>query len=294
MSRGTSKRPSSTQQGTENDARVIELRRQQKIAVQNVDFELAEEIDRRIAACRTTDRKGEYDAAAAQFRERTAEIVGGSRSLIADLIAEKEDKERAIRIQINAQFELLQNEHLKALVNYERECAAARLRETERTIPAQEKLLAQARHAGACRLYDDARHFREAADVVAQTDLDCRMARLDEDFDSGRQALLKKQRAEIETLSTRLDHEIRLLDDRLRLTIAKEEELRGVKLNGHLGRQIRDFANSAPPSGCTAETVALEREFATHLADLNCAIPKGIGESARTRPLPKKQPVKIR
>jgi hypothetical protein len=279
---------------TETEARILQLRRQHKLAVSNVDFDRAEELDREIAACRNSERASATALLFSQFRDRTVSIVEGSRAYVAQLVNKKEDSDRAVRIQINSLFQSLQDSHFKSLADFERDSAQARLRETERTIPEQEKLLLEARHAGAAHLYDRARELRDLADLIGQTDLEARLVRLEDDCEATRQALLKKQRSEIEALSRRLDAELKNIDDRTRVAITKEWDLRDIKLVGHFDKAIRDFANIAQGTDSLAQGTAFEREFATHLTELNCPIPRGIGNAAKTRPQTKKLSARIR
>jgi hypothetical protein len=272
------------------DVKVIELRRQQKRCIDNLDFDAAEEIEQEIKTLRFDG----HDEQAAKFSkdltERAEEIVSACNYAIERFTDQKSTDQKRLRIRINAQFEIIQSQQVRALVEMEKDFAAARLRETERNIPEQEQLLHRARRAGMAKQFDEARKLRDAATMIGETDLRGRLAVLDEGFDQKRRQLLKGQRTEIEVLSVRLDSEMRTIDELTRQNIAKEGELRTTKLIATMDQYGRRMATLGAPGEMDERVAALERKFTQLLISLNCPIPRGIGCSARTRPAAKDQP----
>jgi hypothetical protein len=271
------------------DVKVIELRRQQKRCIGNLDFDAAEELEQEIKTLRFDG----HDEQAAKFSkdltERAAEIVGACNEAIERFTDQKSTDQKKLRIRINAQFEIIQSQQVRALVEMEKDFAAARLRETERTIPEQEQLLHRARRAGTAKQFDEARRLRDAAAMIGETDLRGRLMVLDEGFDQKRRQLLKAQRTEIEVLSARLDSEMRTIEEFTRHNIAKEGELRTTKLIALMDQYGRRMATLGAPGDMDERVVALERQFTELLISLNCPVPRGIGCSARTRPVAKEQ-----
>jgi hypothetical protein len=202
---------------------------------------------------------------------------------------QKVNDQKKLRIRINSQFEAIQSQQVRVLVEMEKEFAAARLRETERTIPEQEQLLQRARYAGMAKQFDEARKLRDAAALIGETDLCGRLAVLDEGFEQKRRQLLKAQRTEIEVLSARLESEIKTIEEFTRQNIAKEGELRTTKLIAIMDQYGRRMATLGAPAEMDERVAALERQFTELLISLNCPVPRGIGCSARTRPATKEQ-----
>jgi hypothetical protein len=269
----------------DGDAKMRELRRRQKLAIQNMDFDLAEDIEKQIQGKKHSDAEGVVHDASQALRAEADKVVQDVRAQLDGVQEERAAKEREVRIRMNAQFEAVQAGHLAALVAMERDYAAGRLRETQRAVPEQEALLLQARNAGLAREFEKARALRDAAQLIGEADLQARLARMDDEFEKNRQTVLKKQREEVLALSSRLDEELRGAAELADQRAARRLDARSARLVGLLDRSVRDLAAVFPDASLDAHAARLERELAEFLVASDCVVPAGMACAARTRPL---------
>jgi hypothetical protein len=269
----------------DGDAKLRELRRRQKLAIQNMDFDRAEELEKQIQEKKSNDTEIIVRETSQNLRQEADKIIQDIKLQLDVVQEERVVKEREVRIRMNTQFESTQSNHLTALVSMERDYAASRLRETQRVIPEQEALMLQAKNAGLGHEFEKARSFRDAAQLVGETDLQARLARMDEEFEKNRQIVLKKQREEVQALSLRLEEELRSVTELTEQKIARKLDARSARLIGLLDKTVRDLATVFPDSSLEAHAARLEKELAESLVACDCAMPMGMACSARTRPL---------
>lgn len=269
---------------SETDVEIAELRQKQKLAIKNNDFETAEEIEAQINQMRENELVSDISAILDEFSQKAADIVEKSFAYIEEIEQQRLHDEHGFRIRINKQFESLKEEQTRALIELERDFAAARLRETERRIPEQEMFLMRAQHAATLKSFQEAKQLRELAQLVAEADLKMRLAKVDDDFESARKVLMSKQREAIESLASQLEAGLVSIRDKARLKVRKEDERRDVKVRTHLSEYQTMFGSTASKeAGDRANE--FERTLATILANKGCAAPKGIGDCTKTRPL---------
>ena len=266
------------------DIEIAELRQKQKLAIKNNDFETAEEIEAQINQMRESELVSDVSVILEEFSQKTAEIVDKSFAYIEEIEQQRLHDEHGFRIRINKQFEALKQEQTKALIELERDFAAARLRETERRIPEQEMFLMRAQHAATTKNFNEAKQLRELAQLCAEADLKTRMAKVDEDFEAARKGLMAKQREAIEALSKQLETGLESIRDKARLKVRKEDERRDIKIRGHLSEYQTMFGSTAAKEAADRAN-EFERTMATILANRGCSLPKGIGDCTKTRPL---------
>jgi hypothetical protein len=266
------------------DAKVRELRRRQKLAIQSMDFDLAEAIEKQIHGARGVEIDQVVQDACVKIQNEADKVLKDIEERLKVVEQEKIKNEGKIRIRINTQFDSIQSGHITALIEMEQNYAAVRLRETERTIPEQEKLLLQAKHAGAALEFDKARSFRDAAQLVGETDLQARLARLDEEFEKGRQGLLKRQREDVIFLSKRLDEELHSASELAGHETVQILDTRAPRLTAVLERAVRDLTADVPDGEVETHAGKLERTLAEFLVASNCPVPVAVGNSVRTRP----------
>lgn len=269
---------------SEMDIEIAELRQKQKLAIKNNDFETAEEIESQINQMRESELVSDVSVILEEFSQKTADIVDKSFAYIEEIEQQRLHDEHGFRIRINKQFEALKQEQTKALIELERDFAAARLRETERRIPEQEMFLMRAQHAATVKNFNEAKQLRELAQLCAEADLKTRMAKVDEDFEAARKGLMAKQREAIEALSKQLETGLESIRDKARLKVRKEDERRDIKIRGHLSEYQTMFGSTAAKEAAERAN-EFERTMATILANRGCTIPKGIGDCTKTRPL---------
>lgn len=276
-SRKPKPKKSQTKGATELDKQIAELRQMQKMAIKNNDFETAEEIENQITNLKSQNRDATYDNLAASFEQKAHEILDTSLTLVENLVQQQKNEEHDYRVRINQLFESLRDEQIKTLIDLEKDFAAARLRETERRISEQDELLAKAQHAATLRRFEEAKKLREAAQVVAEADLQCRLAKADENFEVARKATMKQQKEAIEALSNKLVTGLNKIAENTNLKITKEEELRDIRVKSHFDDYARMFRES--PS----RVKELEAKLLDILEQKGCSVPKGIGANTRAK-----------
>lgn len=269
---------------SELDKRIAELRQMQKLAIKNNDFETAEEIENQITTLKNETKDAEYDNLLVSFEQKAHEILDASLEIVATLADQQKTEEHDYRVRINQLFETLRDEQIKALIDLEKDFAASRLRETERRISEQDELLAKAQHAATLRRFEEAKKLREAAQVVAEADLQCRLAKADDNFELTRKAVMKQQKEAIEALSNKLVTGLSKIAENTALKIAKEEELRVIRIKSHLDEYSRLFGTAASNRDDAARVKELESKLIEILEQKECAVPKGIGANVRTKP----------
>ena len=164
----------------------------------------------------------------------------------------------------------------------EKDFAAARLRETERTIPEQEELLKKSKNAALLKDFELARNYREAASLLAETDLETRLAKTDNEFENLRKALLTKQKEEVEFLSKRLDDELFTLQRKTQMKLQNEETNRNIKIFGCFDKFSTAGCASVDPNETNAKIRRFDQKCTEILNEFNCPKPKGIGDNYAT------------
>jgi hypothetical protein len=265
------------------DQRMAELRRRQKQAVQNLDFDLAEELEMRIQGCHKDYSASDFADAVIQLLERADVVVRESLAKIEGFNQQRQEDEKAVRFRINSQFQALKQNHISQLVEHEKDHAVARLRETERTIPAYENLIKRSRQAGQQKLFEEARIFRASAELVNETDLECRLAKIDADFEGTRKGLINIQSKEIQILAQRLEEGLKRVAEDIEIKISKENAVRKPKLIGMLDEVVRKCGDRGSSSELAKRAEYVEREFCSRLVALGCPVPECIGTSSKTR-----------
>jgi hypothetical protein len=274
----------------ETDVKVAGFRRRQKRYIENLDFDAAQQLDQEIKDSRFESHDKQIAQISEDLTKDATKIVELCRTAIQEWNDKNKRSQMKLRRRINRQFAAIQSQQIDALVQMEKDFAAARLRENGRTIPEQEELLQRARHAAMARQFDEARSLRDAAALIGETELDRRLMVLDEGFEQKRRQFLKVQRSEIEALSGQLDSEIGTIDEVTRQRIVEEGEKRARQLIALMDQCGSKLGSLGAPGEMDDRVAALEKEFTELLIALNCPVPRGIGCSARTRPTGKDQP----
>lgn len=261
---------------------IADLRLQQKNAIQNLDYDTAEALEKQMREARLNEAEYVFQKKLEEFSQRLPQIVQDSYKIIDGIQKWSKNEEHQIRSRINTDFESLRSRHVKDLISLEKDFAAARLRETERTIPEQEELLKKSKNAALIKDFELARNYREAANLLAETDLETRLAKTDNDFENLRKALLTKQRDEVEFLSKKLDDELSTLERKAQIKLQNEETNRNIKIFGCFDKYTTAGCGSIDPNEANAKIRKFDQICTQILNEMNCPKPKGIGDSYAT------------
>ncbi|OHS94496.1 hypothetical protein TRFO_11127 [Tritrichomonas foetus] len=261
---------------------ITELRIQQKNAIQNLDYDTAESIESKISAEKQAIVEYLFQQRCQEFEKRLAQIVADSFAYLDEIRENYKKEERQIRIRINNDFDQVRDRQVKALISLEKDYAAARLRETERIVPEQEELLQKSKNAALIKDFELARQYRDSAALIAEADLETRLARLDNDFESLRKTTISKQREDIELLSKRLDEELKILADRFQLKLKREDEKRNVKIIAHFEKYSCIVCGTTDITDPEVRIKKLDYICTSVLLGMNCPKPKGIGDTTAT------------
>ena len=265
---------------SEIDIEINNLRIQQKDAIENLDYDTAEELSKKIKQLKKNASMLNCDH---QMEVLEAEIYKTLQATDNELNTMYENirkEEKKIRERIHRKFEKLDHDNVNQLIDLERQYAQARLLETQRTIPEKEELLVKSRYAARNEDFEAAREYRNKAELIAQIDLEQRLQKTDIDYDQARRIQLAKQREGFETLSKQLEGNLKNLQGLLDLKEKKIFEDRDTRLRGLLqkSRFTTGDANSI-----NIINLKLERFMAEVLTKNGVPLPKGIGEQYTTK-----------
>lgn len=266
----------------ENNKIIADLRIQQKNAVENLDYDTAEMIENQIKEIRQSSKLLEFQEKLNVFAERLTEIVTNSYSNVEEIKKEGKKDQHQIRTRINNEFESLRAKQINELVSLEKDYASARLRETQRLIPEQEELLKKSKNAALTKDFDLARQYRDAAALVAETDLEARLMKTDNDFNELRKTLMAKQKDDIVFLSKKLDEELNTVERTVELKLQKEDTQRNVKVFNHFDKYQTSACACLDPNDTNARIRQLDEVCTQILYSINCPKPSGIGETTAT------------
>lgn len=261
---------------------IADLRIQQKNAIQNLDYDTAEYLEKQIQDVHAGQSDYIFHKKLDEFSQRLPQIVQDSNTAVEKIRTWNKNEEHQIRARVNNDFESLRGRHVKELIELEKDFASARLRETERTIPEQEELLKKSKNAALIKDFELARNYREAANLLAETDLETRLAKTDNDFENLRKSLLAKQKDEVEYLSKRLDEELLTLERKTQIKLQNEESSRNIKIFGCFEKYSTAGCGSTDPNEMYNRIRKFDQVCTQILMDMNCPKPKGIGDNYAT------------
>ena len=259
---------------------ITQLRIQQKNAIQNLDYDTAENIEQQIKDEKVTAVEFLYRERVKKFEERLHRILSDSKSLIDGLKEKYIKDERQIRVRVNNEFNSLRERQVKDLISLEKDYASARLRETERTIPEHEELLKRSKNAALVKDFELARKYRDSAALVAETDLEARLQKTDSDFENLRRTTISKQREEIEYLSRKLDDELKALSLQAQNRLKKEDNIRNIKIIGHFDNYATLIRGMVEIPDIENRIKDLDNLCNQILREHNCPRPNGIGDAS--------------
>ena len=108
---------------------IADLRIQQKNAIQNLDYDTAEAIEKQMREARFSEAEYVFQKKIEEFSQRLPQIVQDSQTNVDNIQKWNKTEEHQIRSRINNDFKSLRSRHVKDLISLEKDYAAARLRE---------------------------------------------------------------------------------------------------------------------------------------------------------------------
>jgi hypothetical protein len=262
---------------------ITQLRSLQRSAVAALDIDAAEDIEGQIINLSAEA----FAAAVVQLKER---MYANVRSLILwhktniDTLRNTEyTKTVDLRTHINAEFEALKAKHLQDLVSLETEFASVRMKDSQRTIPEYEEILAQAKAAAAIRDWEQARLLQTAAATAAQTEMDKRLAKLDTDFRGQSESLLQTHQKDLEFLVKKLFSGLDLLKGQAQRSVDTEMELNEARLLSALNKSSKELVVITPLGTDAAPYIReLENDLVALLREAELAVPKKLRWNPKT------------
>ncbi|OHT15330.1 hypothetical protein TRFO_42591 [Tritrichomonas foetus] len=209
----TKKSPLKQQKISPTTQKINELRSYQKTAIANLNFKQAEEYQKQILSLSHCSKSDQITAIQDDFQKTVITIADTYQSNLEknEELRKKEDFE--FRVRINTSFEELKEKHIKEMVDLEKGYAAMRLHETQRTCPEYEELITQAKFAGSVGDFEGAEDLQTEAMNIAQIELEKRLAKIDEDFNTKTDLLRDNHAREIILLVKRLEAGIKKVND---------------------------------------------------------------------------------
>lgn len=262
---------------------IADMRLQQKQAIQNLDFDTAETIENEINVLKEEAKNFGKDDIYNSFVDEAQQIVNGISYLIEEVRDDTMEKEKKIRVRVNEEFNELKAKHIKELIQMEKDYVAARFRETERNIPEREDLIRQSQNAAKNGDFESARKLHDQALLVAQLDLEQRLIKIDRDFDEIKKNAFKAQKDSIIYLSNILETDIKDSNQRSEIKIGDLLKNRDAQLIGHYNKFAKKLCSKESPAKNEIILNNLEKLLAETLFELDCPLPKGIGERAKTK-----------
>jgi hypothetical protein len=244
-----------------------------------MDLAAAEQIQRKISSISDEVFQAELKILQENFANEVFSTIQDHFARV-DLINQTEGRTIiTLRRRIHAEFELMKARHLDELVVSETECAALRLKESQRVIPEYEELIAQSKAAASIGDFETAKQFQSLATIAAQKELEKRLTKVDFDVRGQTDTLLQTQQKEIEVLARKLNDGIKQIRDQTTKNMDAECDIRDVKLLGVLNAAAKKLVAIAPPN---VDAMVYHRELENDLIAL--VVGQGL-------PIPKKMRV---
>lgn len=191
--------------------KLTSLRLRKKQAIQALDFDLAEELDKEIDDQNNLIISDQISKITDDILKATTQHYYryiGTRREISDFQSAQE-------FQINNMFQGIYDKtqllHDKEQKSIDKSHATALHREAEREVPEQIDLLEAAKLAAMERNYTEAKKLRSQAREVAEKELTNRKERIDEEFAQSRSLLTSRQQEAMDQINAKYDEEMNAL-----------------------------------------------------------------------------------
>jgi hypothetical protein len=223
-----------TQQAQKSQVdRRVELRSNRRKAIDSLDFDRAEELDRELDAEKPEEVIVTFDDIKSELVAKFQMAVKRGRAFEAEITRESVRSKQSVQRRYHRLFTEIQQQHLAALAQLESQYADNRLRENGRCIPEQTILLEQAKRAAFNGDYATARETRGRSRVAALKTLENRLGEMTARFKTSRLQLIEAQKRSIIAFSERFASATKKIDDETAIRLsgnlaALEEALRAI------------------------------------------------------------------
>lgn len=191
----------------------MELRKRKKIAIQNLDYQTARNIDQEIERMNMEEGQQAKVQKVEEYKDALISLFGTYNERIDELNRERDENIKSIRVRINDVFNELRKQQTQELVELEKEHASHRLHELYRPVPDYDTLISQSRKAASLGNYDLAETYRNEANAIQERDMKVRMQRVDDRFSTKSQNAMKEYRTTIQALVNKLQTEIKTVHE---------------------------------------------------------------------------------
>lgn len=276
----------STKKTAPNSQKIQQLRAERKAAIADLNFARVKELDQEIdKLANTTDD----NSLLVEMKDKLTELYRVSMEKVSQLESQAQAKRHDHRTHINEMFKEMKQAHINEIIEMDRQFAQLRLRESERSIPERDELIAKARTAANLKEYEKAASFQEHAIIVGETELEARFAKVDQNYNSARTDLLSKQKKAIASLSKKLQAGLKQIETELE--ISKKNEMSA--LNSKLGAMYLKYVNklTAPvrKGGYGLPVKSVQKAAMDTLTSIDCPIPSEISNpNSQTSKSPRK------
>ncbi|EAX95354.1 hypothetical protein TVAG_078100 [Trichomonas vaginalis G3] len=198
---------------SQNHQTKLDLRKKKKIAIQNLDYQTARNIDQEIERINEEESIQAHQLKIDEYKDSLIQIFAMYNERQNELNNEREDNIKKIRIRVNDIFTELRKQQTQDLVELEKQHASHRLHELYRPVPDYETLISQSRKAASLGNYDNAETLQQEAYAIQERDMKIRMQRVDDRFHMKSQTAMKDYRTSIINLVQKLQNDIKTAQD---------------------------------------------------------------------------------
>ena len=192
--------------------KLSDLRLKKKIAIQSLDFDMAEQLDQEI-------ENQNQEISNIRINKIKQEIMKEINELISKYLKNKKDinefkfqNENLISSKFQELYDKTIIQHEKELKSLEKSHYISLIREAEREVPDQFDLLEKAKFSANEGKYQEAKKMREEARIIGENELHSRKEKVDEEFASSKLNLATRQQLSLDDIAQKYNEEINLLN----------------------------------------------------------------------------------
>jgi hypothetical protein len=201
-----------------------DLQTKKKLAIQALDFDAAEDLDRQIAE---HAEKLTADRIRLIFHETLKDVeshIHKYSSIRSAVSAFQSNHESLLRATYQDLLDKAHLQHEKELRNIDSSHGISLIREAEREVSEQIELLEKAKTAAVIGQYSEARRLREEARKVGESEMEARKRRIDQEFSEFRTILAIKHQDAISKITQKWELEMNDLNAEVRARTAETQQ----------------------------------------------------------------------
>lgn len=267
---------------TAENSEISMLRASRKAAIESLDFDTAEELAKQIREVRCGSYAKAISPIKTTFLECARIAIEQHLENVGKIETDKSDEIFRFRSQIKKEFSELKERHVKQLVTLETRFATVRVKEAQKTSPAYDELINQAKSAAAGDDYEKARKLQLQASMLQEEEANRRITKIDEESQEQTEITMNRQKIELQALVTKLNEGLASIDKKCEIKMAKEREDRDIILNDRLSKSVKEAMGVGQP-GFNVQKYRedLERSLIELLNEYKLGVPKGIKQDAK-------------